>query len=213
MGWQRLRRPLRLRSRRYVETTASKCGTRPLIKLRWRPHLHLGEQRVYTTLLPSAHQVLPASRLIPPLRWQSLERIARPRSPSLLNTLPRRLSNSRLLKKKLTQPREWPLMPSSPQLLLKTRPKRRRYPLKMEIVFATLPMLAKGDLKGKGLEASEAALTQSTKAPTTEKIVIIIIIIIIKQFRVVELFYFILFLFPQFVTNLIFCNPFAFFKA
>ena len=29
----------------------------------------------------------------------------------------------------------------------------------MEIVFATLPMLAKGDLKGKGLEASEAALT------------------------------------------------------
>ena len=42
----------------------------------------------------------------------------------------------------------------------------------MEIILATLPMLAKGDFKGKGLEASEAALTHSTKAPTKDKIVI-----------------------------------------
>ena len=42
----------------------------------------------------------------------------------------------------------------------------------MEIVLATLPMPAKGDLTSKGLEASEAALTQSTKAPAKEKIVI-----------------------------------------
>ena len=33
-------------------------------------------------------------------------------------------------------------------------------------------MLAKGDFKGKGLEASEVALTQSTKAPTKDIIVI-----------------------------------------
>ena len=43
---------------------------------------------------------------------------------------------------------------------------------KMEIVLATLSMLAKGDFEGKGPEASEAALTQSTKTPAKEKIVI-----------------------------------------
>ena len=42
----------------------------------------------------------------------------------------------------------------------------------MEIVLTTLPVPAKGDLKGKGLEASEATLTQSTKAPAKDKIVV-----------------------------------------
>ena len=32
-------------------------------------------------------------------------------------------------------------------------------PPKMEIILTTLPVPAKGDLKGKGLESSEAALT------------------------------------------------------
>ena len=42
----------------------------------------------------------------------------------------------------------------------------------MEIILATLPMPTKGDLKGKGPEASEVALTQSTKAPGRDKIII-----------------------------------------
>ena len=42
----------------------------------------------------------------------------------------------------------------------------------MKIVLATLPMLVKRDLKGRGLEASEEALTQSIKASTKDKIVI-----------------------------------------
>ena len=57
-----------------------------------------------------------------------MERIAQPRSLSLLTALLKRLNILGLLKKKLIQPREWPLMPSSPQLLLKTYPKRMRYP-------------------------------------------------------------------------------------
>ena len=42
----------------------------------------------------------------------------------------------------------------------------------MEIVLATLSMPAKEDLKGKGLESLTAAPTQSTKAPTEDKLVI-----------------------------------------
>ena len=58
--------------------------------------------------------------------------------------------------------------PVAPQDL----PKEKEVPTKMEIVLATLPMPAKGDLTSKGLEASEATLTQSTKALAKEKIVI-----------------------------------------
>ena len=42
----------------------------------------------------------------------------------------------------------------------------------MEIVLATFPVPARGDLKGKGPEASKVALTQSTKALAKDKIVI-----------------------------------------
>ena len=58
--------------------------------------------------------------------------------------------------------------PAAPQDL----PQEKEAPPRMEIVLATLPVLVKGDLKGKGLEASEAALTQSTKALAKDKIVI-----------------------------------------
>ena len=51
-------------------------------------------------------------------------------------------------------------------------PKVKEVPFKMEISLAILPVPAKGDLKGKGPKSSEAALTESTKAPTKEKIVI-----------------------------------------
>ena len=51
-------------------------------------------------------------------------------------------------------------------------PKVKEVPFKMEIALAILPVPAKGDLKGKGPKSSEAALTQSTKAPTKDKIVI-----------------------------------------
>ena len=58
--------------------------------------------------------------------------------------------------------------PTTPQDL----PQEKEVPPRKEIVLATLPMPAKGDLKGKGQEAIEAALTQSTKAPAKDKIVI-----------------------------------------
>ena len=51
-------------------------------------------------------------------------------------------------------------------------PKVKEVPFKMEIALAILPVPAKGDLKGKGPKSSEATLTQSTKAPTKDKIVI-----------------------------------------
>ena len=50
--------------------------------------------------------------------------------------------------------------------------KEKEVPPRMEIVLATLLMLAKGNLQGKGPEASETALSQSTKAPAKEKILI-----------------------------------------
>ena len=75
-------------------------------------------------------------------------------------------------------------MSPSPQLLLmllslhlspRTPPpplKEKKASQKMEIVLATLSMPAKEDLKGKGLESLTAAPTQSTKAPTEDKLVI-----------------------------------------
>ena len=75
----------------------------------------------------------------------------------------------------------------------------------MEIVLTTLPVPAKGDLKGKGLEASEATLTQSTKAPAKDKIVVKK-----KQF-LKQLFFF----FKKKKKNVVFvsriCNEFDFF--
>lgn len=50
--------------------------------------------------------------------------------------------------------------------------KEKEVPHKMEIVLTTLHVPVKGDLKGKGPEALEVALTQSTKAPAKDKIVI-----------------------------------------
>ena len=42
--------------------------------------------------------------------------------------------------------------------------KEKEVPPRLEIVLATLPMPAKGDLQGKGPKALEATLSQSTKA-------------------------------------------------
>ena len=50
--------------------------------------------------------------------------------------------------------------------------KEKVVPPKMEIVLATLPMLAKGDPKGQDQGSSEVALSQSSKVPLKENIVI-----------------------------------------
>ena len=39
LGWQRLRKPLRLRSLKFVGPTASQYGMRPSTELEWRPSL------------------------------------------------------------------------------------------------------------------------------------------------------------------------------
>ena len=58
--------------------------------------------------------------------------------------------------------------PSTPKDL----PKEKEASRKMEIFLATLPMPAKEDLKGKGLESSVATPGQSTKALAKDKLVI-----------------------------------------
>jgi len=50
--------------------------------------------------------------------------------------------------------------------------KEKEVPPRMEIVLVTLPVPAKGDLKGKDQGSSEVALSQSAKAPLKDKIVI-----------------------------------------
>ena len=127
-GWQRPRRLSELRSQGYVETTASKYGMRPLTRLGLRPLLYLGEQRLYTILLLSAHQAWPFPRLTLPPRWRNLGRAAQLKSPLPLTALPRRLNSRGLLRKKLMLTREWPLMPPSPLLFLKIHIKRKRCP-------------------------------------------------------------------------------------
>ena len=68
-------------------------------------------------------------------------------SLSLLTTLSRRPSSSGLLKKKQTQSREWPLMPLSPQLLLRTHPKRKRYPSRWRLSWQLSLCLLRGTLR------------------------------------------------------------------
>ena len=51
-------------------------------------------------------------------------------------------------------------------------PKEKEVPSTIEIVLATLPLAAQGDLKSKDLESSDAALSHTTKGPPKEKIVI-----------------------------------------
>ena len=58
--------------------------------------------------------------------------------------------------------------PTTPQ----DPPKEKEVPSSMEIVLASLPLPAKGDLKSKDSRSSEAALSQSIKGPPKEKIVI-----------------------------------------
>ena len=59
-----------------------------------------------STLLPSVLQSMPALRMTPVSRWQSLGRTGQIRSLSLLVTLQKRPSSLGLLKKRLTQPKE-----------------------------------------------------------------------------------------------------------
>ena len=54
----------------------------------------------------------------------------------------------------------------------KDQPKEKKVPSSMDIVLATLPLLAKGDLKRKDSKSSKVALSQPTKGPPKEKIVV-----------------------------------------
>ena len=126
--WQRLRRPSRLRSRRCVGTTTSKCGMRPLTNLGLSPPLPLGGQKAYTILQPFVLQASWNLKLtLPPMR-QILARKAQLRSFLPLTALPRRLSSLRLLRRKQIQTRKWPMVPSSLQLPLRTPPRKKRPP-------------------------------------------------------------------------------------
>ena len=114
---------------------------------------------MYTTLLPSMHQPLPALRQTPLPRWQSLRRTAQIRSLSFLATLQKRPSSLGLLKKRQTRPREWPPDATKPLTVPQDPFKEKEVPPKMEIVLATLLVLAKGDFKGKDQGSSMAALS------------------------------------------------------
>ena len=93
----------------------------------WNEAFNQAGVEASSTLLPSVHQSMPAPRLTPLSRWQSLGRTGQIRSLSLLVTLQKRPSSLGLLKKRLTQPREQSLMPPSSQLFLRIPSKRKRY--------------------------------------------------------------------------------------
>ena len=59
-----------------------------------------------------------------------------------------------------------------PPTITQDPPAEKEAPKKMEIVLASLPLLAKGDLVSKGPEASEVASTQPIHSPPKDKIVI-----------------------------------------
>ena len=61
---------------------------------------------------------------------------------------------------------------TKPPVAPQNQPKEKEVLTSMEIVLATLPLLAKGDLKSKDSGSSEAALPPSTKGLPKEKIVI-----------------------------------------
>ena len=63
-------------------------------------------------------------------------------------------------------------MPRSAPTATKDPPVEKEASNKMEIVLATLPLLAKADLANKGLELSETTSTQPIKAPPKEKLII-----------------------------------------
>ena len=138
-----------LRSQGYVETTAAKCGMRPLSKLGLRPLLHSREQRVYTALLLSTHQALLVPRLTPPPMWQNLGRAAWLKSLLPLTAHSRRLSSIGLLKKKLMLTRGVASDATKPLVVSQDPPKEKEVPSTMEVVLATLLLPAKGDLKSK----------------------------------------------------------------
>ena len=59
-----------------------------------------------------------------------------------------------------------------PPTITQDPPAEKEAPKKMEIVLASLPLLAKGDPVSKGPEASEVASTQPIHSPPKDKIVI-----------------------------------------
>ena len=59
-----------------------------------------------------------------------------------------------------------------PPTVTQNPPTKKEAPKKMEIVLATLTLLAKTDLASKVPEAPEAASTQPNKAPPKEKLVV-----------------------------------------
>ena len=88
-----------------------------------------------------------------------MRRTAQIRSLSFLATLQKRPSSLGLLKKRQTRPREWPPDATKPLTVPQDPFKEKEVPPRMEIVLATLQVLAKGDLKGKDQGSSKAALS------------------------------------------------------
>ena len=171
-----------------------------------RPPRHLEEQRMFTT------PYNPSTRLLSLLRWCSpkgttLLKRFRPRT-FLLPTAPKGVEQTSTTVKEKENPKE-----VSPEILKtsiapKDSSKGGVVSQSHELVSTTFPIPAKEELKGKGPASSAATTTaQPAKTPKDK------LVIKMKPWVVSSSFFFfeLLFLFPRFVINLLFCNLFAFF--
>ena len=94
------------------------------------------------------------------------------KAPLSLDTPSKEAKQPRVVEKETDTTKGVAHVATKPSAAPQDPPKEKEVPFKMEIALAILLVPAKGDLKGKGLEALEATLTQSTKALAKDKIVI-----------------------------------------
>ena len=163
--WQRLRRPLGLRSRRCAGTTASKCGTMPSTKLGLRLPLPLGKHRVCIALLPSVLQALRAPRLTLPPKEVDAGKESPAKALPLVNSLSKEAEQPEVAEKEADITKEVAHDAVQPPAAPKDPSKEKEASHNMEIVLETLPMPIKEDLKGKGLASFTVAFAQPAKPP------------------------------------------------
>ena len=175
-----------------------------------RPPRHLEEQRMFTT------PYNPSTRLLSLLRWCSpkgttLLKRFRPRT-FLLPAAPKGVEQTSTTVKEKENPKE-----VSPEILKtsiapKDSSKGGVVSQSHELVSTTFPIPAKEELKGKGPASSAATTAQPAKTPKDKLVIKMKPWVVSSSFFSFSFFFFeLLFLFPRFVINLLFCNLFAFF--
>ena len=94
------------------------------------------------------------------------------KAPSSSGNLPKETQQQGVAKKEANTNKGVAPDATKPLSVPQDPPKEKEVPSTMEIVLATLPLPAQGDLKSKDSGSSKAALSQTTKGPPKVKIVI-----------------------------------------